>query len=121
MKRSEVHLPADFEEEIRRVLLGYFHTAAANNDISAVEALYRSPEVLRIREEMVWNSRKLWEREYVDGNGGNLSCRIGEHYVLCTPSMVSKVDVTVDDLCLVDLDSKQFCGPFRRTSELLLH
>jgi L-fuculose-phosphate aldolase len=114
------------EETIRRVLANYFaqpsaETGNVSGKLSEQEALYHSPEGLALRQEMVWNARKLWERQYVDGNGGNLSCRIGEHYVLCTPSMVSKADVTIDDLCLVDLDSKQFCGPFRRTSELLLH
>ena len=114
------------EQTIRRVLANYFGSAAGNasgqtQNLSSEEAIYHSPEGLALRQEMVWNARKLWERQYVDGNGGNLSCRIGEHYVLCTPSMVSKADVTIDDICMVDLDSKQFCGPFRRTSELLLH
>ena len=114
------------EQTIRRVLANYFGSAAGNapgetQNLSPEEAIYRSPEGLALRQEMVWNAHKLWERQYVDGNGGNLSCRIGEHYVLCTPSMVSKADVTIDDLCLVDLDSRQFCGPFRRTSELLMH
>ena len=36
--------------------------------------------------------RKLWERGYVDGNGGNISVRLGAKYILCTPTMMSKRD-----------------------------
>ena len=109
------------EETIRRVLSSYFAPATPAQNWSAAEAIYRSPEGVALRREIVWNARKLWERQYVDGNGGNLSCRIGDDYVLCTPSMCSKADLTVEDLCLVDLDGKELFGPFPRTSELLLH
>ncbi len=110
------------EETIRRVLSNYFAGGSAEKKSwSAAEAIYRSAEGVALRQEIVWNAKKLWQRQYVDGNGGNLSCRIGDAYVLCTPSMCSKADLTVEDLCLVDLDGKEMFGPFRRTSELLLH
>jgi L-fuculose-phosphate aldolase len=57
----------------------------------------------------------------VDGNGGNISYRIGPNEVICTPTLVSKFDLTPDDLCLVDLEGKQVAGKRPRTSEILLH
>ncbi len=60
-------------------------------------------------------------RQYVDGNGGNISFRIGPNAVLCTPTLVSKFDLTPEDICLVDLDGNQLAGSKRRSSELLLH
>jgi L-fuculose-phosphate aldolase len=83
--------------------------------------LFHSPEVHAIKEEIVRNARKLWEREYVDGNGGNLSARISSQYVICTPTMCSKGDLRVEDLSLVDLENGQICGSRPRTSEILLH
>lgn len=65
--------------------------------------------------------RKLWLRQYVDGNGGNISCRIGPNQVLCTPTMVSKYDLTPADLCMVDLEGNQIAGNKQVTSEILLH
>lgn len=106
---------------VRDILAGYFHRNSAEGQMSEQEALFRSKEALHLRQEMVWNAWKLWERQYVDGNGGNLSCRIGDEYVLCTPSMCSKADLTLEDLCLVDLEGNQKFGRFKRTSELLLH
>ncbi len=65
--------------------------------------------------------RKLWERQYVDGNGGNISVRLGSKYVLCTPTMMSKRDLQPADICLSDLEGNILAGDRMRTSELLLH
>jgi len=73
------------------------------------------------RAEIVAAGRKLWERQYVDGNGGNLSVRLGENSVLCTPTMMSKGDLEPKDICLADLDGNILAGTRARTSELLLH
>jgi L-fuculose-phosphate aldolase len=88
---------------------------------SSYEALLGSVEALPIKEEIIRNSRKLWNRQYVDGNGGNLSYRIAENAVICTPTLCSKADVTVDDLCLVDMEGNQLAGKQKRTSEIFLH
>jgi L-fuculose-phosphate aldolase len=50
-------------------------------------------EAEALREEIIVVGRKLWERQYVDGNGGNISVRLGENYLLCTPTMMSKRDM----------------------------
>ena len=57
----------------------------------------------------------------MDGNGGNISYRIGQNEVICTPTLVSKYDLTPEDLCLVDLDGTQVAGTKARTSEIFLH
>jgi L-fuculose-phosphate aldolase len=85
------------------------------------ERLFHSPEARVIKEEICAVGRKLWQRSYVDGNGGNISCRIGENAVICTPTLLSKADVTPEDLCLVDLEGKQLAGNLPRTSEVFLH
>ncbi len=80
-----------------------------------------SPEAEALRQEIIRVGRKLWERQYVDGNGGNISVRLGSHYVLCTPTMLSKGDLEPADICLSDLDGNILAGDRSRTSELLLH
>jgi L-fuculose-phosphate aldolase len=74
-----------------------------------------------LRAEIIQVGRKLWERQYVDGNGGNISVRLKSKYVLCTPTMLSKADLTPADICLSDLDGKVLAGDRTLTSELLLH
>ena len=83
--------------------------------------LFSTPEAEAVKLEICAVGRKLWDRSYVDGNGGNISYRIGRNEVICTPTLVSKHDLTPDDLCLVDLDGVQVAGKKPRTSEILLH
>ena len=83
--------------------------------------LFSTPEAETIKKEICAVGKKLWLRQFVDGNGGNISYRIGPNEVLCTPTLVSKYDLTPDDLCLVDLEGNQLAGKRPRTSELLLH
>ena len=80
-----------------------------------------SLEAEALRAEILRVGRKLWERQYVDGNGGNISCRLGRKYVLCTPTMMSKRDMEPTDICLSDLEGNIVAGDRLRTSELLLH
>ena len=83
--------------------------------------LFSTPEAEAVKIEICAVGKKLWNRQYVDGNGGNISYRIGPNEVLCTPTLVSKYDLTPDDICMVDLEGKQVAGKRPRTSEILLH
>jgi L-fuculose-phosphate aldolase len=83
--------------------------------------LFHTPEAEIVKAEICAVGRKLWNRQYVDGNGGNISYRIGPNEVICTPTLVSKGDLTPDDLCLVDLEGNQIAGKRPRTSEVFLH
>lgn len=86
-----------------------------------IAAIFDSPEARAIKEEICAVGKKLWLRSYVDGNGGNISYRIGPNEVICTPTLCSKYDLTPEQLCLVDLNGKQLAGGKPRTSEILLH
>lgn len=96
-------------------------SASAASPESKWEKLFHSPEAETIKAEIVEVGRKLWMRQYVDGNGGNISYRLTDEAVICTPTLVSKADLKPQDLCLVDLDGKQLAGGRPRTSEILLH
>jgi L-fuculose-phosphate aldolase len=90
-------------------------------EVPSPSAASSSFEAEALRAEILRAGRKLWERQYVDGNGGNISCRLGRNYVLCTPTMMSKRDMEPADICLSDLDGNIVAGDRERTSELLLH
>src|SRR3954451_23664308 len=65
--------------------------------------------------------RRVYAKGFVAANDGNISFRLSEDRVLCTPTRVSKGFMKPDDLCIVDLDGKQVSGTKKRTSEILLH
>ena len=95
--------------------------SVARGGYGSPDALFRSAATRVIKEEIVRAGHKLWQREFVDGNGGNISVRLNDRYVLCTPTLLSKGDLTVDDLCIVDMDGKQVAGARKATSEILMH
>jgi L-fuculose-phosphate aldolase len=95
--------------------------AAGASGESKWETLLASPEAKKIKDEICAVGKKLWHRSYVDGNGGNISYRLSDEAVLCTPTLVSKSDLKPEDMSLVDLDGKQLAGGRPRTSEILLH
>jgi L-fuculose-phosphate aldolase len=95
---------------------------ASDDDVSELaKSVFESPEARAIKEEIVAVGKKLWLREYVDGNGGNISYRISHDYVICTPTQCSKGDLSTHDLALVNLANKRILGSRPHTSELLLH
>lgn len=88
---------------------------------SDLERFFNSSENQVLKEQICDVGRRLWHRAYVDGNGGNISIRVGENLALCTPTLVSKGFMKPEDICLVDLDGKQLAGVKKRTSEILMH
>jgi L-fuculose-phosphate aldolase len=96
-------------------------SAASSHRPAPNPRLFHTPEAEAIKKEICAVGRKLWLRQFVDGNGGNISYRIGPNEVICTPTLVSKYDLTPEDLSLVDLDGNQIAGTRPRTSEAFLH
>src|ERR1017187_10074950 len=92
--------------------------AARGAGAGTIQDLFASSEAEAVKEEICHVGMKLWQRAYVDGNGGNISYRIGPNAVICTPTLMSKADLRPEDLCLVDLEGKQLAGCRPRTSEI---
>ena len=86
-----------------------------------LEAFFQSAPIEALKEQICDVGRRLWQRAYVDGNGGNIAIRVGEDLALCTPTLVSKGFMRPADMCLVDLDGNQLAGTKKRTSEILMH
>jgi L-fuculose-phosphate aldolase len=88
-----------------------------------IDAYFNSPTVNALKAQICDIGRRLWQRAYVDGNGGNIAIRVGEDIALCTPTLVSKGFMNEEDMCLVDLEGNQLCSGNgkKRTSEILMH
>ena len=57
-----------------------------------------------IRELICEIGKRMYAKEFVVSNDGNISVRISEDEVLCTPASVSKGFLTPDMICKVNLD-----------------
>lgn len=94
---------------------------SAGSSPDELEAFFNSPQMEELKEQICDIGRRLWGREYVDGNGGNIAIRVADDLALCTPTLVSKGFMKPADMCLVDLDGNQKAGRKKRTSEILMH
>lgn len=74
-----------------------------------------------LRELMCEIGRRIYNKGFAAANDGNISYKLAEDRVLCTPTRVSKGFMKPDDLCIVDLDGMQVSGKRKRSSEILLH
>jgi L-fuculose-phosphate aldolase len=86
-----------------------------------LEEFFNSADCHTLKEQLCEIGRRLWQRAYVDGNGGNIAIRVGEDIALCTPTLVSKGFMKPEDMCLVDFEGNQLAGAKKRTSEILMH
>ena len=94
---------------------------AAAAGTSADEKLFNSPEAEQIKKEICDIGRRIWAREYCDGNGGNISARLGPDRFLITPTGISKGFMTPDMLSMVDIKGNQLAGTWKRSSEFTTH
>ena len=78
-------------------------------------------EETSIRNEICEIGRRIYARQFAAGNDGNISCRLSDDVVLCTPTLICKGYMQPEDLCTVDLAGNQLSGQRQRTSEILLH
>ncbi len=65
--------------------------------------------------------KRIYSKGFAAANEGNLSIRVDDNTVLCTPTRHCKGFMTPDDICTVDMTGKQVAGKLKRTSEVLLH
>ena len=86
-----------------------------------IQRFFTSPRLEEIKRRMCDMGRRLWLKDFTDGNGGNITVRVGDNLVLCTPTLICKGFMTPDDLALIDLDGRQLAGNRKRTSEALTH
>lgn len=79
------------------------------------------PNVFKLRQEICEIGRRLYSKGFAAANDGNISYRLSENEVLCSPTMICKGFMKPEDLCTVDMNGKQLSGTKKRTSEILLH
>jgi len=64
---------------------------------------------------------RIYKKGFAAANDGNITVRIGENEVLCTPTMHSKGFLKPDDIATIDMQGNQIAGRKKRSSEALLH
>ena len=77
--------------------------------------------IFKIKQDICEIGRRIYSKGFAAANDGNITVRISENEVLCTPTMHSKGFLKPDDISIVDFTGKQISGRKKRSSEALLH
>ena len=75
----------------------------------------------KIKQDMCDIGRRIYNRQFAAANDGNITVRVSDNEVLCTPTLQCKGFLKPDDIALIDMTGKQIAGRKKRSSEALLH
>ena len=73
------------------------------------------------REDLYLVCRRIYEKGWVAMNDGNVSIRLDENRLLCTPTAVSKGMLEREDIIICDMRGCKVAGNRERTSEIAMH
>ncbi|MCR5686646.1 MAG: class II aldolase/adducin family protein [Lachnospiraceae bacterium] len=77
----------------------------------------------RLKEQICELGKRIYNRNMVAANDGNISVKLNDHEFLCTPTGVSKGFMTPEYICKVDETGKviEAGEGFRPSSEIKMH
>jgi L-fuculose-phosphate aldolase len=75
---------------------------------------------LSLRQQICEIGRRMYEKNFVASNDGNISVRLDADRILTTPTGVSKGFMTPESMVIVDLDGRPLSSG-KPSSEILLH
>ena len=77
--------------------------------------------VHKLKQEICEIGDRIYKKGFAAANDGNITYRVGENEVLCTPTLHCKGFLKPEDICTVDMEGNQTAGIKKRSSEALLH
>ncbi len=79
------------------------------------------PSEDQLRQDIADFSRLTYQKGYLASTDGNLSVRLADGNVLCTPTMINKGFVRPEDPVVVDMKGERVRGQGRASSEIEMH
>ena len=80
-----------------------------------------SSSLYSLRRDIVEAGRRVYDRNFVASNDGNISARVDRRRVVITPTGVSKGFMAPDDLIVVDYEGNVLEGRKKPSSEMFMH
>ena len=74
-----------------------------------------------LRQDIVEIGKLVFQKGWVAANDGNITIRMDDERVLCTPTGVSKGMMHPDDMIICDMQGNKILGQKERTSEVAMH
>lgn len=87
-----------------------------------MENLQKSyPGDAEVKESILEIGRRMYAKNFVASNDGNISAKVSANTLWCTPTGVSKGFMTEDMLVLMDLDGHVLKGTMKPSTEMKMH
>jgi L-fuculose-phosphate aldolase len=80
-----------------------------------------SKSIAELKHDIVEIGKLVFQKGWIAANDGNISIRLDNNTVLCTPTAVCKGMMSVDDLIICDMEGNKIEGTRARTSEIAMH
>ena len=76
-----------------------------------------------IKKQIIDIGKRIYNRNMVAANDGNISVKLNDHEFLCTPTGISKGFMTPEMICKVNEKGEviQATAPYRHSSEIKMH
>lgn len=79
------------------------------------------PSDFEAKQLIIEIGKRMYAKNFVASNDGNISVKVSDHTVWCTPTGVSKGYMTDEMLVLMDLDGTVIRGTYKPSSEMKMH
>ena len=80
-----------------------------------------SKPLSELRQDVIEIGKLVFDKGWIAANDGNISVRLDDKRLLCTPTAVCKGMMSVDDLIVCDMEGNKIEGSRERTSEIAMH
>ncbi|HPA47922.1 MAG TPA: class II aldolase/adducin family protein [bacterium] len=87
------------------------------------DGVYRETNMnaFQAKQDILEAGRRIWIRGFVAANDGNISARVSDDEILCTPTGVSKGFMDPAMIATVDGEGRQIRGEWKVSSEAKMH
>lgn len=79
------------------------------------------PGDYEVKKTILEIGRRMYAKNFVASNDGNISAKVSENTIWCTPTGVSKGYMTEEMLVLMDLDGNILKGSYKPSTEIKMH
>ena len=83
--------------------------------------MYTAEQETLLRNAVADAGRRLVRENLVQGTWGNISVRLDETHMIVTPSGLDYLSLTPGDMVVVDMNTMEYSGTLKPTSEKKLH
>src|SRR5256884_9979405 len=75
----------------------------------------------QFRAEIARFCHLIYEKGYVASTDGNISARLPDGHIMCTPTICNKGFVKPEDMVIIDMKARRGKGERKASSEMAMH